>query len=65
MGEGLLVSPRAVLIEDLDSVGFGIVLTEDGRILTNFHVVATNIELKVRAKVRALGRTSLRPTLRT
>jgi hypothetical protein len=47
-----LVSPATVLIEDIDSQGSGVFLSEKGLILTNYHVVAANIDLKVKAKVR-------------
>lgn len=53
------VSPSAVFIEDVDGFGSGVFLNEKGLILTNYHVVAANIALKVRAKVRFGNRLAL------
>jgi len=53
------VAASTVLIEDVDSYGSGIFLTEKGLILTNYHVVAANIALKVRARVKFGNRIAL------
>jgi tetratricopeptide (TPR) repeat protein len=50
------VAPSTVQIRTLDSGGSGVVLNDRGLILTNLHVVASNIEIKVRAKVRFAGK---------
>jgi hypothetical protein len=46
------VAPSTVFIEDVDGFGSGVFINNKGLILTNYHVVAANIALKVRAKVR-------------
>ena len=53
------ISPSTVLIEDLNTHGSGIVLTQDGLILTNFHVVAAHIDLKVKLQVKFGNKTAL------
>src|SRR5258708_7250475 len=46
------VSLSTVVIEDVDVQGSGVVISDKGLILTNYHVVAANIDLKIRARVR-------------
>src|SRR4051812_24547909 len=46
------VGPSTVLIQSIDGQGSGVVLNEKGLILTNHHVVASNMNLKIRCKVR-------------
>lgn len=53
------VAPSTVLIEDLDTQGSGVVLTQDGLILTNLHVVAAHIALKVKLQVKFGNNTAL------
>lgn len=50
------VAPSTALIQDLDCFGSGVVLTEQGLILTNLHVVAAQLDLRVKAKVKLQGR---------
>jgi len=50
------ISPSTVVVEDVDSQGSGVVLNDQGLILTNFHVVAAGIDLKVKAKVQIDGK---------
>ena len=50
------VAPSTALIQDLDCFGSGIVLTEQGLILTNLHVVAAQLDLRVKAKVKLQGK---------
>ena len=50
------VAPSVVLIRDLEGHGSGVVLTADGLILTNLHVVNTPLPLEVVAEVTEGGR---------
>jgi tetratricopeptide (TPR) repeat protein len=54
-----IMAPSTVIIEDLDSRGSGLVISEKGLILTNHHVVAANLGLKVRAQVKFDDKTVL------
>lgn len=50
------ISPSVVLVRDLEGFGSGVVLTADGLILTNLHVVNTPLPLEVCAEVNEGGR---------
>ena len=46
------VSPCVAMIRDIDSHGSGVVVSRDGLILTNYHVVASGLPLSISVKVR-------------
>ena len=46
------VSPSIVLIEHVEGHGSGVVISEDGEILTNYHVVNVPLPLTITADVK-------------
>ena len=50
------LAPSVVLITDEEGIGSGIVLTESGMILTNYHVVSSPLPMTVEASVGENGR---------
>lgn len=50
------VAPSTVLIQALDSAGSGVFLDERGLILTNYHVVASNLDIKIKARIKVGGK---------
>jgi tetratricopeptide (TPR) repeat protein len=50
------VSGSVAVIRDLESHGSGVVLTREGLILTNYHVVASGLPLKVTVQVKQGGK---------
>ncbi|MES2657261.1 MAG: trypsin-like peptidase domain-containing protein [Verrucomicrobiota bacterium] len=51
-----LVSGSVAVIRDLDSHGSGVVLTREGLILTNYHVVASGLPLSISVRVEQGGK---------
>lgn len=51
-----LVSGSVAMIRDLESHGSGVVLTREGLILTNYHVVASGLPLSVSVRVQQGGK---------
>src|SRR4051812_43893295 len=54
-----MTAPSTVQIQALDNIGSGIVINDTGLILTNFHVVAVGVEIKLRLQLKVAGKLAM------